>query len=267
MITGSPLRKPGTPAFTLVTDGFVFGVYRLTLGPVPIVVLDQDWIHGGKKFVNVFASGSQVLQLGPTQSAGLALLRRFVVEGSWEDHDIKDSHLERAGFVTMYWSSAVRLFATKALTAMKGDTTRAPYLKGSIRFLGVVRNFVSIFTDDGMTYLERVRRAGFVTTYMCLWRGWVQNTPDQTIEPNFVTREGIQDAFLPCHMMVILIKMDREYFPDIDLVFDRLGTDVYEDFFSSLGSFSMNKRTYSILETIETARSKIRIQNLRPVDT
>jgi hypothetical protein len=63
-------------------------------------------------------------------------------------------------------------------------------------------------------------------------------------------------------MMVILIKISREYFPDIDLAFDRLGTDVCEDFFSSLGSFSINKQTYSILEAIETARSKIRVQEL-----
>jgi hypothetical protein len=146
---------------------------------------------------------------------------------------------------------------------MDAAAVRAPYYyKGSIRFLRIVRTFVSIFADDSMPYLESVRRAGLVTTYLRLWRGWVVNTPGQTLLTNFITREGMQDAILACHMVVFLIKLGRDYLPDTNVAFDWLGTDVCEDFFSSLGSFSVNKRTYSVLEAIETACSKIRLQEL-----
>ena len=42
----------------------------------------------------------------------------------------------------------------------------------------------------------------------------------------------------------------------------RLGTDVCEDFFSSLGSFNMNKRTYSIGEALESTRNLIILEKL-----
>jgi hypothetical protein len=260
MLLESALGQPGPLPFTLDTHGFVYGAYSRAPGSVPIAVLDQDWIHCGKKIVNAFANSSRVLRLGASRSASLQLLRRFVENGNRDDHGIKSSDLDRTGFAAMDWPSAARLISSKALTAMKSRARTAPYLQGSIRLLGIVRDFVSIFADTGMPYLERVRRVGRVTTYLRLWRGWVKHTERESLDINYITREGMQDAILACHMVVLISMIARDHTPDADVTFDLLGTDMYEDFFSSLGSVNTNKRTYSIMEAIETARSKMRLR-------
>ena len=73
----------------------------------------------------------------------------------------------------------------------------------------------------------------------------------------FVTLEAMKDAVLSCHFIVHLLKWFRENAPDLAIPFWRLGTDCLEDLFSLLGSYIMNKRTYTIREGLQTLRSKL----------
>ena len=73
----------------------------------------------------------------------------------------------------------------------------------------------------------------------------------------FVTEEAMKDVVLSCHFVVHLLQWFRENAPTLAIPFWRLGTDCLEDLFSLLGSFVMNKRTYTIREGLQTLRSKL----------
>jgi hypothetical protein len=94
-------------------------------------------------------------------------------------------------------------------------------------------------------------------TYLRLWREWVRNQNNYNLHENYITREAAQDVILSCHFAILLIKLFRDHYPGQKIPFDRCGSDVCEAFFSSLGSFTLNKRTYSLLEAIQTARAQL----------
>ena len=74
---------------------------------------------------------------------------------------------------------------------------------------------------------------------------------------SFVTEEAMKDVVLSCHFIVHLLQWFRENAPGLVIPFWRLGSDVLEDLFSLLGSFIMNKRTYTLREGLQTMRSKL----------
>jgi len=243
---------------TLNAPGFVYKAWSDGPGRVPISKADQDWIHCAKKIINAFASKTRTLQVGPNAVAFIGFLAAFVSGVDRDVHGIRDTDLDRSGYGAMDWPSAFRLVTHKALAAMKARARpqAMPYLTGCVRVLGLVRDFVSMFANPNLTFLDRVQRAAKVVTYLRLWRGWVVNTAGQSVDVNFITREGMFDIILACHNVVLVMKTVRDYLPRGTVIdWRRLGTDCCEDFFSSLGSFTMNKRTYCIGEAVETTRS------------
>ena len=243
-------------------EGFTYTAFERVPGRALLAVADQDYIHGAKKVINAIASPGRTARIGLDGGAALSFLRPMVFDPASRGHGIRRGDLARTGYDAMDWPSAHRLLTRAALRAMEAYEPQAPAIKGTRRILSVMRTFVSIFLDDTLSHEERVARAGEVTTILRLWRGWIISRDDLTLKENFITREGMQDAILACHNVVLLMMIARESLPDSPIDFKRLGSDCCETFFSSLGSFVMNKRTYSTMEALESVRSMLTLLRL-----
>jgi hypothetical protein len=108
-----------------------------------------------------------------------------------------------------------------------------------------------------LRHVERVKSAGMVVTFLQLWRLWLQKTADRDLKVHYLSQESVTDATLSCHFAVLWLKMFREMYTTRDPLLYRTGTDVCESWFALLGGFIQNKRVYSILEGLQTIRTKI----------
>jgi hypothetical protein len=75
------------------------------------------------------------------------------------------------------------------------------------------------------------------------------------VKTNFITREAFQDVLISCHFAVLYIMAHRDYAPNVPVNLSETGGDVVEDLWSALGSMTMNKRTYNILEALQGVRN------------
>ena len=236
--------------------------------------MDQDYKHNIKKLINCLTSSTRHLKIGPNKHANLDLLRVLVTDVPRARHGILTGDLDRHGSRAMDVPSALRLISTDALAAIRiaaetgyEGVPRQPFLAGLHRLLTITHLYATIFMQNQLSHLERVEQAGTVVTYLRLWREWVKNRdrgPDPEYAPSrtkrmddYITRECSQDVLLSCHFVVLLIRTFREYYPDLECPFERCGSDSCETFFSSLGSFVMNKRVYSVCEALQTTRSQV----------
>lgn len=258
---------PGDTVYTLTEcPGFVFGgKYR---NGEPILYLDQDYIHCGKKLIQCMVHAGRVLVFGHC-TAQISMLGCVLTAFHHADHGMKQQDLERLGYNAMDWDSALRLLSPKVLrcltTLIAGTHGHQPNpaLQGVLQFLTVVRTYVGIFASTRATYLGRIGDAAFVCTALRLWRGWVLHVGAAadhvqiTVDTAWITREAFQDALMSCHYVVLLIMTYRDRFPTLTPTFRRTGTDCCEDKFSSFGSFVENKRVYTFLDALQTIRSQV----------
>jgi hypothetical protein len=108
-----------------------------------------------------------------------------------------------------------------------------------------------------LKHTERVKSAGMVVTFLRLWRLWLQKTAKKELKTSYLSNESVIDATLSCHFAVLWLKMFRELYPHLEPLLYRTGTDVCEIWFSMLGGFIQNKRVYSVLEGLQTIRTKL----------
>jgi hypothetical protein len=108
-----------------------------------------------------------------------------------------------------------------------------------------------------LRHVERVKSAGMVVTFLQLWRLWLQKTPGKDLKVHYLSNESVTDATLSCHFAVLWLKMFREMYATRDPLLYRTGTDVCESWFALLGGFIQNKRVYSVLEGLQTIRTKL----------
>ena len=268
------LTVPPPTQYTLTAQGFTHhGTKTMDLnGSVQgaTMTLDQDYFHNGKKMINSWANASRTLKMGPDKTAAMQHVVQLLNAVPRQQHGINKTDTDRQGSKAMDWPSCQRLFTLHALATMKtqrdlpGQAGQS-FLAGDIRFLSLTRDYISMFMDQRMPHRTRVKIAARVATYLRLWHVWVLHTPGITKETDFITREAFQDVVLSCHFVVLLIKIFRDFHPNVGIPFDLTGTDVCEDYFSSLGSWNMNKRTYTIREALQTTRSQIRLKVLESV--
>jgi hypothetical protein len=143
-------------------------------------------------------------------------------------------------------------------------------LKGLASYLGMIRRYWEMFQSRTCALERRIESAAYVSTYLLLWQGWAkQFAPEYnalsaterelTADEVYISQEAKVDVLLSCHFVVLLIKVFRDEFSHLPIPFWKLGSDVCEDLFSSLGSFVMNKRTYTVCEAVQTLRTKLRV--------
>ena len=222
-----------------------------------VLSLDQCNIHNGKKLLGSFCSRTRRLELGPNKQAHMTQVMSAVAVVGKDELGLKANDTDRTGYRSQDWPSACRMLSQKLLAGLRGMLRRNPVLKGTVRFLEMTREYVSIFQSKTMRYEERIKRAATTVTYLRLWRNWVSNTNGKDPKVHFITWEACEDVISSCHFCVLIIKVFAEQFSSMPVPWDRLGSDVCETFFSSLGSFNLNKRVYSAKDALLTTRSKM----------
>ena len=168
----------------------------------------------------------------------------------------------------MDFPSAMRLFAPKILDYIQQCIEDAdgkppsPFLTGIQSYLKLCRRYTAIFMSKKDTYLQRIKSAGYVATYLRLWRQWVKKDPKLKPAINYITEEAFKDVLLSCHFVVLLLKYFGQSCPGIKVPLYLVGTDVCEDLFSSVGSWNLNKCTYTAHEAAVTQRSRLQLSTM-----
>jgi hypothetical protein len=263
---------PGLVLFTLQVPGFVYhGTATVdNQGKIVAVTIrkDQDYIHCGKKLVNPTDINSRNLELGPF-IISLSMLEIVQKYCHHDEHGLRQTDTARSGYDSMDVPSMWRLLSPKVATCIArciagfgpnvhndGCAPQAQ-LQGLQAYLEVVRRYAEIFMSRKLKHSERVKNAGLVVTFFQLWRLWLQNTAHKELKTHYISNESVIDATLSCHFAVLWLKMFRELFPNLPPLLHRTGTDVCEHWFAALGGFIENKRVYSVLEGLQTIRTKL----------
>ena len=235
------------------------GGLRVPTGQLP----DQDYLHAAKKLLGSSAHTSRDLRMGRTYVHINAIV---LVQTAFtpEVHGLHAGDNDRCGYKAMDWPSLTRLVSLKHLKCMtrlaNGDGVPADgSVLGMLEYLKMLRRYVAIFTSHQDSIAHRVKSAGYVVSFMRLWRQWIIHEEGMHIGKNFITREAFIDTKLSCHAFVLAVMLHRELAPDHPMIPARMGSNVVEDVFAELGGWNMNKRVYSILDAIETLTTKLKI--------
>jgi hypothetical protein len=263
---------PGLVRFTLEAPGFVYhGTAReCDDGRLTDITIrkDQDYIHAGKKLLNPCDISSRILELGPF-IISLNMLEVVRVYCHHDEHGMRATDTERSGFDSMDVPSMWRLLSLKVATCLarcihgidpngeREGCAPQTQLRGLQAYLMVLRRYAEIFMSRKLKHTERVKSAGMVVTFLRLWRLWLQKTAKKELKTSYLSNESVIDATLSCHFAVLWLKMFRELYPHLEPLLYRTGTDVCEIWFSMLGGFIQNKRVYSVLEGLQSIRTKM----------
>lgn len=230
----------------------------------PDGIHQQCYVHAAKKLFNPIDHPGRSLVLGPWQTIHLSHLELVLTVFPPHTHGLRKVDLSRKGYQAMDFPSLLRCVSKKCLLCLEKlvdgstpDRTTQPQVSGTLRWLRIIRMFVNMYMSETMTLLQRVETAALVMTYLRLWRSWVHHHPTYTLEKNFVTREAFQDAIICCHFVTLQILCHRDYAPEYPVTLHRASGDPCETTFSGLGSWVMNKRTYTLLEATQTMKSLI----------
>ena len=271
MVSSSYIEAPGAGEPMLSgLAGFVFTCAR-DAKKRPVLRCDQCFLHNGKKMLNNTASSRRKLQLGPHHTLNLVMLDLFLEDVHLQEHGVKRTDTNRDGFRAMDVLSLVRLLSVKARRALQTwiekEGRPEPGFKGINIWLGVVWEYMDIFMSETCSLERRVEGAAFVVTFLVMWHDWaewyvetqkhVAGTPPK-LDDVFISREAYTDVVMSCHFVVMLIMVSRDEAPDRPIPFRRLGSDCAEDWFSLLGGFVDNKRTYTVCEALQTIRTMLR---------
>ena len=248
--------------FTLNVPGFTMS--GIIVNDQTTFRMDQDCIHNLKKLINVLNSSSRQITLctHPMTLSGLEIVKTSFLP---QTHGLQMEDLIRGAQFAMDVPSALRLTTQKFLRCIRilsvgnAANERLPYMDGYLLYLGMCRKYISIFLSREISWQTRIQRAGYVITFLRLWRLQITNHPDLRRNTHFITNQAFKDVLLSCHFVVLLIKYYALNYPGQSIPFHLTGTDVCEEFFSSLGSWNLNKRTYTVLEAIVSVRAKLHL--------
>ena len=121
---------------------------------------------------------------------------------------------------------------------------------------------MEIFISLTASLYDRIKYAGFVVTFLGIWRNYLIFYPEYDLNTNFITRETFQDIILSCHMAVNLIALFAEKYSYLECALDLTGTDCVETYFSMNGSWVVNKHAYTILDMIRNLKSMNRLSEI-----
>ena len=271
MVCSSYLGAPGVGEAMLPDlPGFVFTCARDSDGR-PVLLCDQCFLHNAKKLVNNAASKTRKLQLGPHHTVNLSMLDLFLRDVHEGFHGVKQTDTNRTWFRAMDVPSLVRLVSVKARGALETwmlkESRPEPQYKGIHIWLGVVWEYMDIFMSRTCSLERRIEGASFVVHFLVRWQAWAKwyvadvNSREgrsTSMDEVFISREAYTDVVMSCHFVVMLIVVSRDEASSRPIPFRRLGSDCCEDWFSLLGGFVNNKRTYTVCEALQTIRTMLR---------
>ena len=223
---------------------------------------DQDAIHQHKKMINPLDHASRIMMFGNCLMIHMNHLLKVYEQFPKFTHGLTKVHLERKD--RQNWKIAQELTFTKVQDCLKnminnGDDS----VKGTLVYLQLVWHYVEIFFSPVASLQERIKYAGFVVTFLGIWKNFVHMHQEREIGINFITRECYKDCLISCHFAVMMICYMRDCFPDVECRLDLTGSDPCESFFSLNGQWIGNHHNYSILEMERNINHMVRLQQIQ----
>lgn len=253
-IRGYNLYNEG-PRYTLNCDNFtVSGKIKYvddTNEVYSLDIMDQDYIHNGKKLTYPLDHAKRVLMVGEN----MAHLNHLLLVSSRFDvinHGLLYEDLSRED--RQNWSSAQRIFFPRVQACLQSisDGANGPpeNVTGTLAYLQLGFRYIEIFCSYSATLFQRIVHASYVCNFLRIWRLWIYRHQHYNLKTNFITRECYEDVQISCHAAVLTIKAGRDFAPMHDVRLDLTGSDVCEDYFSQNGSFVLNKHNYTFADMI-----------------
>ena len=205
----------------------------------------QDYIHGYKKFFNCFRD-TKDMALG-VHSISMAALVETVERISVEVHGI------RAGDVApdrnrQNTRPILRMVSPDALAAIATLPDFEERHRGTHAFLSLISDFIDVFENDSMSWVDRIDRASYVVHFLRYWRAWVVASPGYTLAKNFVTPEALLDAEIACAAFVNLVGLWKDFnLSDVPPDVKKMASEACEVLFSRVGGWVLNKHVQTPL--------------------
>ena len=215
-------------------------------------IMDQDYIHNGKKLTYPLDHATRRLSLGNH----MAHMNHLVYLQSHIDqlfHGLRHEDVVRED--RQNWASSQRLMFPRVqeqlhLIEQGVGGERPEDVKGTRMYLKVCHLYVEIFCSLDKTLLQRVVASSTVANFMRIWRWWIYRNPNLSLTTNFLTRQCYDDVLLSCHAAVLFIIAARDYMLDQPLPLAKTGSDCCEDLFSQFGSWVMNRHNYTFADMV-----------------
>jgi hypothetical protein len=224
-----------------------YRISQVSFLTTPKDIFDQDWIHNIKKLINPLNNSKRNLNLlgYPIHGNSFRLLRRFA---DIKEHRLTIAAIERKD--KQNYKSAKLLFTSKVIDVLEKQISIFPFLKGMYHYLKFVKIYHDIFTSKKITHVHRVYHASFAIHFM---RFWKENTCTKE-KSSIISDEALEDLRISSYCVINLTRILRDYFPQCEFCFHKLGTECVEEFFSMMGSTQENKHTYTIYDMIKNSR-------------
>ena len=201
----------------------------------------QDPIHNGKKLINVIFSARRSLFLG-SHLISISHLNQ-ILETYGPSCGLTSKDVLRKD--RQNWASAQRLCRSRVLALLKSHnaTTGEPCL-GSYYYLRMVWRFIHIFFSKTATIRRRIFLCSYVIHFLVRWKWWIKVHRTLTCAENFITTEAYTDVLIACHQAILIVRLYSKMNNNNPICFEKIGSDCCEKFFSAMGSWVTNKRTY-----------------------
>ena len=194
------------------------------------------------------------------------ILRQLAENFSPHVHGLRDEDINRRDMQN--WTACQRIAFPKVrecLWKMARGLDGVPQNEQALGlwvYLDIIYDYVEMFVSLKASYYQRIINAGYVVTFLGIWRNHVIRSRGLTLSKNFLSRETFQDLLLSCHFVVILIADFSLHFPYLECPLDRTGEDGCEVFFSLNGSWVQNHHAYTILDMVRNHSSITRIAEI-----
>ena len=243
--------------------GFLFSA-KLENGVV-INMSDQDYIHNHKKADRHLDHASRELRMGP-YLVHRNILRQLAQNFNPHVHGLRDEDTNRRDMQN--WTACQRIAfpkVRKCLWKMARGLDGVPQNEQALGlwvYLDMIYDYVEKFVSLKASYYQRIINAGYVVTFLGIWRNHVIRSRGLTLSKNFLSRETFQDLLLSYHFVVMLIADFSLHFPYLECPLDRTGEDGCEVFFSLNGSSVQNHHAYTTLDMVRNHSSITRIAEI-----
>ena len=255
--------------FTINSDNFTISSKIEKDDSMNVVALNipnQDYIHNGKKATFPLDHATRKLAVG-THMAHMNHLILVKTYFDFKEHGLRSEDVENQD--RQNWASAQRkLFprvqkCLKKLEKGESSSGRKEDVLGTRMYLYVFYMYIEIFFSLKLTLYERVQYASTVANFLRIWRSWIYHSPSHSLKENFITMQCYTDVIISCHAAVLHIRAGRIFTPSEEMILSKTGSNCCEDYFSSNGSFVMNRHTYRFADMVETLPKMNRVNEIR----
>ncbi|MCO5573933.1 hypothetical protein L7F22_027711 [Adiantum nelumboides] len=191
----------GWPLSAKMVDNGVIGLH------------DQDFIHNGKKLVNVLDKSKRQLAIG---DVWITLNHVLIVYDAFS----VDKHMLKEGDIRQddrqNWARAQRICSKQVQWCLgeNGKARKERSMLGTKAYLEVAGDYINIFLSQHLNLVERVHLAGKVSFFFQIW---------------------------------------RDFYPGLKCPLHLTGSNAAEIFFSKIGSMVGQERSYDLMDMLHTA--------------